>query len=136
MAKRVPGKEEFHETLRYFRRKLETTGVKVKLGTRVSAQHLRAGQYDDIVLATGVTTRNPKIPGQAEQEQTGKVVNYIAVLLIEQPVGPRVAVIGAGGIDLDGSEFLVEAETYQTPGMARGNREWGVAVPEDTTRAG
>src|SRR3546814_17970617 len=101
MAKRVPGKEEFHETLRYFRRKLETTGVKVKLGTRVSAQHLLAGQYDDIVLATGVTPRNPKIPGQAEQEQNGKVVNYIDVLLHDKPVGTRVAVIGAGGLGFD-----------------------------------
>ncbi|HEY9546584.1 MAG TPA: NADPH-dependent 2,4-dienoyl-CoA reductase [Solimonas sp.] len=129
MAKRVPGKEEFHETLRYFRRKLETTGVKVKLGTRVSAQHLLAGQYDDIVLATGVTPRNPKIPGQAEQEQTGKVVNYIDVLLHDKPVGPRVAVIGAGGIGFDVSEFLVEAGHSPTLDLAMWNREWGVADP-------
>jgi len=66
MAKQIPGKEEFHETLRYFARKIELTGVKLHLNTRVSQVELSAGAYEEVVLATGVTPRNPKIPGQDE----------------------------------------------------------------------
>ncbi|WP_028080325.1 NADPH-dependent 2,4-dienoyl-CoA reductase [Solimonas soli] len=129
MAKRIPGKEEFHETLRYFRRRLETTGVNVKLGTRVSASDLLAGKYDDIVLATGIAPRDPKIPGQAEQEKTGKVLSYIDVLLHGKPVGARVAVIGAGGIGFDVSEYLVNDGHSTTLDLAEWMREWGVADP-------
>ena len=130
MAKRIPGKEEFHETLRYFRRKLETTGVIVKLATRVAAPDLLAAGYDEIVLATGVTPRNPKIPGQAEQEATGKVLSYIDVLLHGKPVGARVAVIGAGGIGFDVAEFLVDAGHSPTLDLQAWNREWGVGDPD------
>src|SRR3546814_20510455 len=73
--------------------------------------------------------RDPNIPVQAEQEQTGKVVNYVDVLLHDKPVGPRVAVIGAGGIGFDVSEFLVEAGHSPTLDLAMWNREWGVADP-------
>ncbi|HEY0974171.1 MAG TPA: NADPH-dependent 2,4-dienoyl-CoA reductase [Solimonas sp.] len=130
MAKQIPGKEEFHETIRYFRKKLETTGVHAHLGTRVDAAFLIDGKYDDILLATGVAPRNPKIPGQAEQEKTGKVLSYIDVLLHKKPVGQRVAVIGAGGIGFDVSEYLVHDGHSPTLDLDAWNKEWGVADPQ------
>ena len=131
MAKQIPGKEEFHETLRYFRNHLGDTGVNLHLNTRVDAAHLQAGGYDDIVLATGVLPRDPKIPGQAEQEATGKVLSYIDVLLHHKPVGQRVAVIGAGGIGFDVSEYLVHGGPSPTLDLAVWNAEWGVADPAE-----
>ena len=130
MAKRIPGKEEFHETLRYFRRKIDTTGVQLHLNTRVDASFLVDGKYDEILLATGVVPRSPKIPGQTEQEKTGKVVNYIDVLLHKKPVGARVAVVGAGGIGFDVSEYLVHDGHSPTLDLAAWNKEWGVTDPE------
>ena len=130
MAKQIPGKEEFHETLRYFRRKIETSGVQLHLNTRITAEFLIDGKYDEILLATGIAPRNPKIPGQAEQEKTGKVLSYIDVLLHRKPVGARVAVIGAGGIGFDVSEFLVHDGHSPTLDLAAWNKEWGVTDPE------
>ena len=72
MAKRIPGKEEFDETLRYFRRRIEITGVRLALGRRVAADELAAGGYDDVVLATGVTPRDPRIEGAAEFRAKGR----------------------------------------------------------------
>ncbi|WP_329466623.1 NADPH-dependent 2,4-dienoyl-CoA reductase [Streptomyces sp. NBC_01431] len=122
IAKRVPGKEEFDETLRYFRTQLELHGVDVKLNTAVSAGDLGDGSYDEIVIATGVTPRTPEIPGSDHPS----VVTYLDVLRDGAPVGERVAVIGAGGIGFDVAEFLtdggdaasLDAETYF--------RQWGV----------
>ncbi|HEY1182036.1 MAG TPA: NADPH-dependent 2,4-dienoyl-CoA reductase [Rhodocyclaceae bacterium] len=131
MAKQVPGKEEFHETIRYFSRKLQTTGVEMHLNTRVDAQALIAGGYDEVILATGVVPRDPKIPGQAEQEKTGKVLNYIDVLLHRKPVGQSVAVIGAGGIGFDISEFLTHDGHSPTLDLQAWNREWGVSDPAE-----
>ncbi|ULQ46338.1 NADPH-dependent 2,4-dienoyl-CoA reductase [Flagellatimonas centrodinii] len=131
MAKQIPGKEEFHETLRYFRNHLGDTGVNLHLNTRVDAARLQAGGYDDIVLATGVLPRDPKIPGQAEQEATGKVLSYIDVLLHHKPVGQRVAVIGAGGIGFDVSEYLVHGGPSPTLDLAVWNAEWGVTDPAE-----
>ncbi|MGH6629544.1 MAG: FAD-dependent oxidoreductase, partial [Burkholderiales bacterium] len=108
MAKRIPGKEEFHETLRYYRKKIELTGVKLHLNTPVNAQDLIKGKYDEVILATGVAPRDPKIKGQKEGEQRGQVLSYADVLLRDKPVGKRVAVVGAGGIGFDVSEFLVQ----------------------------
>ncbi len=130
MAKRIPGKEEFHETLRYFQRKIETTGVQLHLGARISPEFLIDGKYDEVILATGITPRNPKIPGQAEQEKTGKVLSYIDVLLHKKPVGERVAVIGAGGIGFDVSEYLVHDGHSPTLDLAAWNKEWGVTDPQ------
>jgi 2,4-dienoyl-CoA reductase (NADPH2) len=129
MAKRIPGKEEFHETLRYFRRKLETTGVNLKLNQRVSAGELIAGKYDEVVIATGVTPRDPKIKGQDEAAQSGKVLSYVDVLLRGKPVGNRVAVIGAGGIGFDVSEFLVQDGHSPTLDLQAWEKEWGVTDP-------
>jgi 2,4-dienoyl-CoA reductase (NADPH2) len=129
MAKRIPGKEEFHETLRYFRRRIETTGVRLALGRAVTADELAAGGYDEIVLATGVTPRDPRIEGEAEFRATGKVISYVDLLLYGKPAGPRVAVIGAGGIGFDVSEFLVSDGHSTTLDTQAWLREWGVADP-------
>jgi 2,4-dienoyl-CoA reductase (NADPH2) len=106
MAARVPGKEEFQETIRYFRRRLEETGVTVKLGHRVSPGELDAG-FDAVVVATGVAPRVPRIPGIDHP----KVLSYPDVLRAGKPVGRRVAVIGAGGIGVDVCEFLLAAHS-------------------------
>jgi len=92
MAKRIPGKEEFSETLRYFARRIEATGVGLHLGSRVDADELVARQFDAVILATGVTARDPKIPGQ----DGPNVLSYVDVLLHGKPVGERVAIVGAG----------------------------------------
>ncbi len=123
MAKVVPGKEEFHEMLRYLRRRVEVTGVHLHLGTRVQAQDLQG--YDDVIVATGVVPRDPKIPGQNH----AKVLSYIDVLRHHKPVGPRVAVIGAGGIGFDVAEFLVAGGHSSTTDLPAWQAEWGVTDP-------
>jgi 2,4-dienoyl-CoA reductase (NADPH2) len=129
MAKRIPGKEEFHETLRYFGRRLEVTGVKLALGRRVSAAELAASGYDEVVLATGVAPRDPDIPGAAEQRAAGRVLSYVDLLLHGRTAGPRVAVVGAGGIGFDVSEYLVSEGHSTTLDLEAWRREWGVADP-------
>jgi len=129
MAKRIPGKEEFHETLRYFGRRLETTGVRLSLGRRVTAAELVAGGYDEVVLATGVTPRDPRIEGETEFRGTGMVLSYVDLLLHGKPAGSRVAVVGAGGIGFDVSEFLVSEGHSTTLDAEAWLREWGVADP-------
>jgi 2,4-dienoyl-CoA reductase (NADPH2) len=133
MAKRIPGKEEFHETLRYFGRRIESLGVRLALGARVAAADL-AG-FDEVVLATGVTPRDPRIPGQDEGIARGQVLSYVDVLLRGKQVGPRVAVIGAGGIGFDVSEFLVHAGVSPSLDATAWMQEWGVTDPA-TTRGG
>jgi len=132
MAKRIPGKEEFHETLRYFERRLVQTGVTLHLSTRVSAKDLEAGRYDEVILATGVKPRQPAIPGA----DGVNVLSYIDVLLHGKPVGDRVAIVGAGGIGFDVAEYLVTAEGRSpTMNLPEWMHEWGVADP-DVVRGG
>lgn len=133
MARRIPGKEEFSETLRYFRRRLDITGVDLKLNTRVTADDL--GGFDEVLLATGVSARDPKIKGQAEGVARGQVLSYIDVLRHDKPVGARVAIVGAGGIGFDMAEYLLEAGHSLTLDAAAWRRHWGVADPEQA-RAG
>ncbi|WP_018570846.1 NADPH-dependent 2,4-dienoyl-CoA reductase [Streptomyces sp. PsTaAH-124] len=120
VARRVPGKQEFDETLRYFRHRLAALGVDVRLDTRVRAADL-AG-YDEIAVATGVTPRTPDIPGIDHPS----VVGYLDVLRGLVPVGERVAVLGAGGIGFDVAEFLTDGgeRTHEDP--AAYFRAWGV----------
>ena len=126
MAKRVPGKEEFEETLRYFGKRAQLTGVHLHLNTRVDAAHLIAQKYDDVVLATGVKPRNPRIPGQ----DLPGVLSYIDVLHGQQAVGQRVALVGAGGIGFDVAEFLVTPTGHSTAlDLPEWLAEWGVADP-------
>jgi len=125
IAKRVPGKEEFFETLRYFGRKLQTTGVDVRLNTRVAVQDLLGAGYDEVILATGIAPRTPAIPGI----DNPKVLSYLDVILGRKPVGHSVAVIGAGGIGFDVSEFLVHQGVSTSLDRTAFWKEWGI----DTT---
>jgi 2,4-dienoyl-CoA reductase (NADPH2) len=128
LAKRIPGKEEFLETLRYFNNRIEDTGVRPHLSTKVSADDLVALGVDEVVLATGVTPRDPHIPGQ----DSPNVVSYIDVLAGGVPVGDRVAIVGAGGIGFDVAEFLVVAPGESpTLDLTEWRREWGVGDPAE-----
>ncbi|MDE3736638.1 NADPH-dependent 2,4-dienoyl-CoA reductase [Pseudomonas resinovorans] len=122
VAKRVPGKEEFFETLRYFKRKLETTGVDLRLNTRVSADDLARGGYDEIILATGISPRTPAIPGIDHS----KVISYLDAILERKPVGQKVAVIGAGGIGFDVSEFVTHQGEATSLSREAFWKEWGI----------
>ncbi|NKS04318.1 FAD-dependent oxidoreductase [Rhodococcus hoagii] len=130
IAQKIPGKEEFAETIRYFRRQLDLAGVDVRLGTRVDAVDLIDAGYDEVVIATGVTPRVPSIPGIDHP----KVLSYAEAVRDGRPVGRSVAVIGAGGIGVDVSEFLTHAHS-PTLDVAEWKREWGVTDPESAPGA-
>jgi 2,4-dienoyl-CoA reductase (NADPH2) len=129
LAMRVPGKEEFRETLRYFRRRLDVTGVRLHLRTRASVDSLLAHGYDEIVLATGVRARDPAIPGTSEQRAAGRVLDYADALLGRHTIGPSVAVVGAGGIGFDVAEYLVTGAHSPSLDPELWRREWGVTDP-------
>jgi len=120
MAKKIPGKDEFNETIRYFRNRIEKTGVQLQLNTHVQANDL-SQNFDAVVLATGVTPRQLNLPGIDHP----MVLSYIDVLRHEKPVGQRVALIGAGGIGFDVAEFLSHAEGAGNP-IENYLNEWGV----------
>ncbi|MBN8791221.1 MAG: NADPH-dependent 2,4-dienoyl-CoA reductase [Stenotrophomonas nitritireducens] len=120
VAKRIPGKEEFHETLRYFRHRLTDTGVDVRLGTRVDAPML-AG-FDEVVVATGISPRRVDFPGADHP----MVVSYLDVLQGRVAAADKVAIIGAGGIGFDVGEFLVQEGPSPSLDPARWMAEWGV----------
>jgi 2,4-dienoyl-CoA reductase (NADPH2) len=120
-AKQIPGKEEFYETLRYFNKQIELLDVKLHLNQQQSAEQLAGAGFDEIVLATGIVPRALDIKG-IEHE---KVKSYIQVLRDKEPVGKRVAIIGAGGIGFDVAEFLVEEESLTT-NADKWLASWGV----------
>ena len=122
MAKKVPGKEEFYETLRYFSNQIDLRGVKLRLNTRVGAQELAQGGFDEIVLATGVTPRVPDIEGINHP----KVLGYLDVLRDACPVGKTVAVIGAGGIGFDVAEYLTQSGDSASVNPDKFYAEWGI----------
>jgi len=138
MAKRIPGKEEFYETLRYFRVQLEKEGVQIKLGTTISYDQMRqeGDAVDKWVLATGVNPRDPKIPGC---ENNPKVLSYIDVLRHKKPVGKRVALVGAGGIGFDVGEYLLHFDGKDRTHKETSNQafwdEWGID-PTQSQRGG
>ncbi|MDM1343997.1 FAD-dependent oxidoreductase [Acinetobacter pseudolwoffii] len=122
LAKVIPGKEEFHETIRYFKVQLEKTGVDVRLNTKVNREQLEREGFDEVIVATGVVPRALKIEGS----QAPQVLSYAEVLR-GAPVGDRVAVIGAGGIGFDVSEFLLKPpHQVQPQPVNEWKREWGV----------
>jgi 2,4-dienoyl-CoA reductase (NADPH2) len=121
-AKQIPGKEEFHETLRYFRHRLSDSSVDVRLGQSADAASLHAGDYDEVVIATGITPRMVSFPGSDDP----RMLSYLDVLAHHKPVGLRVAIIGAGGIGFDVAEFLAEHAPSPTTDVVRWTREWGV----------
>ncbi|MBL4915930.1 NADPH-dependent 2,4-dienoyl-CoA reductase [Szabonella alba] len=120
LAAQVPGKEEFHGLLRWFSTMLERSDITLRLETRAGADTLRG--FDEVVIATGILPRDPGIEGQAH------ALSYIDVLR-GAPVGPRVAVIGAGGIGFDVAEYLVHSGPSPTEDIALWRREWGVGDP-------
>ncbi|GFH34543.1 NADPH-dependent 2,4-dienoyl-CoA reductase [Streptomyces pacificus] len=120
IAKRIPGKEEFEETLRYFRTQLELRGVEVRLGTSATPDLLTG--YDEIVAATGVTPRIPDIEGVDHPS----VLGYLDVLRDGAEVGQRVAVVGAGGIGFDVAEFLTDGGEGASLDAQTYFRQWGV----------
>ena len=126
MAKVIPGKEEFHEMLRYLGTRVEDTGVQLHLNQRVEVADLVG--FDEVIVATGVEPRDPKIPGQDHP----KVLSYIDVLRHGKPVGERVAIIGAGGIGFDVAEFLTHGEHPSTTlDLPAWKAEWGITDPAE-----
>ncbi|MFH7807336.1 FAD-dependent oxidoreductase [Acinetobacter sp. BSP-153] len=122
LAKVVPGKEEFHETIRYFKVQIEKTGVDLRLNTKVNREQLEREGFEEIIIATGVVPRALSIEGS----DSPQVLSYAEVLR-GAPVGRKVAVIGAGGIGFDVSEYLLKPEHQPQPQpLADWQREWGV----------
>lgn len=121
IAKRIPGKEEFYETIRYFGRQIELTGVNLQLGQRVSAEMLDSSDFDEVIVATGIVPRTPEIPGVDHPS----VLSYLDVMGGAE-VGQKVAVIGAGGIGFDISEALVHEGIATSQNIPAFMKEWGV----------
>ncbi|PYI37416.1 NADPH-dependent 2,4-dienoyl-CoA reductase [Arthrobacter psychrolactophilus] len=130
IAKQVPGKEEFYETIRYFTRQLELRGIDVHLNTRANVETLLAGSFDQIVLATGVTPRIPEFDGVDHPS----VLSYLEVVRDKAPVGASVAILGAGGIGFDVAEYLTAHGTSASLVPEKFFREWG--IDPDYTQAG
>lgn len=126
VAKQIPGKEEFWGLVDWYEAMVKAEDINLQLGQNVSADDL-AG-FDEVVIATGVVARDPGIPGQDRAE----VLSYLDVLRDKKPVGKRVAVIGAGGIGFDVSEFLVHEGESLTENLPEWMEEWGVGDPEQT----
>ncbi len=120
IAKQIPGKEEFHEAIKYFKRQVELSNINVHLETLVGTEELK--DFDEVILASGVTPRMPNIPGV----DSDKVMTYIDVLFHKKPVGEKVAVIGAGGIGFDVSEYLVYEGESPTLDLDEWLKEWGI----------
>jgi 2,4-dienoyl-CoA reductase (NADPH2) len=122
LARRIPGKEEFSETLRYFRRMIEVHGIELKLNTRVDAAMLAALGFDEVVVATGIEPRRPDVDGIDHP----KVVGYIDAILGRKPIGKRVAIMGAGGIGFDVAELVSHAGPSGALDVEVFAREWGI----------
>ncbi|WP_418653180.1 FAD-dependent oxidoreductase [Tenacibaculum soleae] len=122
IAKQIPGKEEFYETIRYYNKQIELHNVNLKLNTRVTADDLANGNFDEVVLATGITPRTPKIEGVNHE----KVLSYIDVVKHKKPVGKRVAVIGGGAIGFDISEYLAHEGESTSQNIDAWLKEWGI----------
>jgi len=122
LAKQVPGKEEFHETIRYYRAMMTKHEVTVCLGQKVDAQSLADGGFDHVVVATGISPRAPDIPGIDHD----KVVGYIDAIRGDKPIGQKVAVIGAGGIGFDVTELITHQGKSSALDIELFAQEWGV----------
>jgi 2,4-dienoyl-CoA reductase (NADPH2) len=122
IAKQIPGKEEFYETLRYFNKQIEITGVDLQLNTRVTAEQLNNGGFDEVIIATGISPRIPPIEGINHP----KVMNYLDVIGDKKPVGKKVAIIGAGGIGFDTAEYITHSGESTSQNIPAFMKEWGV----------
>ena len=125
LARNVPGKQEFNETLRYYRRKMEIVGVRVQTGHRATAAELTGGGYDQIVVACGVSPRVPDIPGM----DSGKVVLYPEVLSGRFEAGRRVVIMGGGGIAFDTALYLLEGRGSSHSDPEAFRSRWGIDRP-------
>jgi len=122
LARRIPGKEEFNETLRYFRKRIEVLGITLKLNTPVDAALLKAGGYDEVIVATGIEPRRPQLDGIDHP----KVVGYIDAILGNKPIGKRVAIMGAGGIGFDVAELITHEGVSASMDIDVFAKEWGI----------
>ena len=123
IAKQIPGKEEFYETLRYFKRRIELADqIELRLNHKATAQQLLDAEFDEVVIATGVSPRHLEVEG-AESE---KVLSYLDVLRDKKPVGKRVAIIGAGGIGFDTAEYLSHEGISGSVHPSKFYDEWGI----------
>lgn len=124
LAKQIPGKEEFNETLRYFKRQIELLGITLKLESKMDADVLNKSDFDDVIIATGVTPRTPEIDGINHP----MVLSYLDVLKEKMPVGKRIAIIGAGGIGFDVAEYLIHDDNHPSSSLDIPTfmAEWGV----------
>jgi len=122
LAKKVPGKAEFHETLRYFARRLQSTDVELRLESRATAEALAAEGFDEVVVATGIVPRAPRLEGSDHP----KTLGYLDVLRDGKPVGRAVAIVGAGGIGFDVAETLAHGDAHGATGEQDFFATWGV----------
>ena len=122
IAKQIPGKEEFYETLRYYGKQIELTGVDLHLNTRVTAEQLNNGGFDEVIIATGISPRMPAIEGIDHP----KVLNYLDVIGGKKPVGQKVAIIGAGGIGFDTAEYITHSGESTSTNIPAFMKEWGI----------
>lgn len=125
VAKQIPGKEEFYETLRYYRTMIAVTGVDLRLNQRVTPDML--GEFDEVILACGIEPRTPPIEGIKHP----KVLNYLDVLRDKKPVGERVAIIGSGGIGFDTAMYLSQPGESTSQNIAAFCAEWGIDTSLD-----
>jgi len=122
IAKQIPGKEEFFETLRYYGKQIELTGVDLQLNTRVTAEQLNNGGFDEVIIATGIAPRMPNIEGIDHP----KVLNYLDVIGAKKHVGNKVAIIGAGGIGFDTAEYITHSGEATSQNIPAFMKEWGI----------
>tara|TARA_R110000868_G_scaffold8205_3_gene42482 strand:- start:74952 stop:76973 length:2022 start_codon:yes stop_codon:yes gene_type:complete len=124
IAKQIPGKEEFYNTIRYFKEWLSELNVNICLNTRVGVDELK--HFDEVVIATGIKPRMPNIPGIEHP----KVLSYLDVLRDKKPVGKKVAIIGAGGIGFDTAEYISQAPNEPSPSLDKNlfDHEWGIDI--------
>jgi len=120
IAKQIPGKEEFYETIRYFKKRLETTNVSVRLGKKVEVDELK--EFDEVILASGIIPNKPNIEGIEDS----KVLSYLDVLKHKKPVGETVAIIGAGGIGFDVAEYLTHEGESTSQDVKVFLKQWGI----------
>jgi len=122
IAKQIPGKDEFHETLRYYKKQIELHNICLNLDTRVSVDQLNSSGFDEVIVATGITPRMPKIKGIDHSS----VLSYIDVILNKKPLGKRVAIIGAGGIGFDTAEYITHSGESTALDIDKFMGEWGI----------
>ena len=122
LAKRIPGKEEFEETLRYYRTMIGVLGIELRLNTRIDAARLAAEKFDEVIIATGIAPRQPAIPGI----EHAKVIGYIDAIMGRREVGKKVAIIGAGGIGFDVAELITHSGPSGAMDIDVFAAEWGI----------